>query len=123
MGEMLLLFARRINRGGHFQAKSGRRSTVIHLPTCRSRGTTLQVGNFLRGKLETYSRLLAPQSHNDLLVATRKNDAPVFNGLELDLIILRARLQTEVLAFLHGFAVDNREVRSLVDGDGSKEEG
>src|SRR6266704_3484259 len=103
MGGNAIAFRAENQSGWTLQAKSGRRSTIIHLPTCRSRGTTLQVGNFLRGKLETYSRLLAPQSHNDLLVATRKNDAPVFNGLELDLIILRARLQTEVLAFLHGF--------------------
>src|SRR6266404_763716 len=67
--------------------------------------------------------LLAPQRHNDFLVATGKNNAPILNGLDLDLIVLRARLQAELLAFLHGFAVDNREVCTLVQGDRSKDEG
>src|SRR6266446_6148078 len=89
-----------------FQAKSGTRSTIVDLPICRSCPT-----------------LLAPQRHNDLLIATGKNDAPILNGFELDLIILSTRLQAELLAFLHALAVDNRKARSLVESDRSKEEG
>src|SRR5713101_1941514 len=90
---------------------------------CRSCHATFQLANFFQEKLESCPTLLAPQRHNDLLVTTGKNNAPILNGLELDLIILRARLQAELLAFLHGFAVDYREVRSQVEGDRSKEEG
>ena len=109
------VFRKRINRIGHFQAKS-----FVDLTTCRScRVATSKLRIFFKASRNLAPFLLAPQRHNDLLVATHKNDAPILNRLKFDLIILRARFQAELLPFLYGFAVDNRKVSTLVERDRS----
>ena len=109
------VFCKRINRVGHFQAKSFVDLQHVDLVEWR----LLSCEFVFKASRNLAPFLLAPQRHNDLLVATHKNDAPILNRLKFDLIILRARFQAELLVFLYGFAVDNREVRSLVEGDRS----
>src|SRR6266446_6488773 len=53
----------------------GRRLSILScpFPTC----------DVFQEKLESCPTLFAPQRHNDLLVTTGKNNAPILNGLEL----------------------------------------
>src|SRR5256885_13386097 len=67
-------------------------------------------------------RLLPAERNDDFLVATGENDAAVFDRLDRELVSLVAQLQTKHLTFLHRFAVDDREARALIQGDGANHE-
>lgn len=67
--------------------------------------------------------LFPSQRDDDVAVLIAENNATVLDGFDLQLMGLAARLQRELLAFLHAFAVDDREVRALIHRDGSQKKG
>ena len=60
-----------------------------------------------------------PQRHYDFLVSSLQNDAAILDALDRDLVNLISHLQTELLAFSHGFAIDDGKMRARIEGDGS----
>src|SRR5438270_7582333 len=67
--------------------------------------------------------LLFPAKWNDnLFVAASENNAAIFDSLDRDLIDLSANLETKLLAFPHGFAVDNRKAGGAIERDGADDE-
>src|SRR5260370_25378515 len=66
-------------------------------------------------------RLLAAKRDDDLFVAAAKNYPAIFDSFDHDLVNLRSDLETKLLAFLHRFAVDDRETRAAVERDGADE--
>ena len=68
-------------------------------------------------------RLFSAQRDNDFLVAAAEDDAAILDAFDRDLESLCAHLQTELLTFDHGLAVNDGEVGALIEGDGGDGKG
>src|SRR5437762_677542 len=75
------------------------------------------------GRLDKARRLqlFAAQRNYDLGIAATENYPAIFDSLDGDLIDLRAQLKPELLAFAHGFAVDDGKTGCSVEGDAGDE--
>src|SRR5437867_6956835 len=67
-------------------------------------------------------KLFAAEGDENVTGRTSENNLAVLDRFYLELVTLGAGAETELLALLHRFAVDDGKARSLLEGDGSEKE-